>query len=63
MSMQLFTELFKHLDAATFGAGVVFGVALSIAAIVVINYILRFWKPILILSAVVTALSLLLLAI
>ena len=50
--MQIFTELFKHLDAATFGAGVLFGVALSIAVVVVASYILRYWKAALILCAI-----------
>ena len=60
--MQIFTELFKHLDAATFGAGVLFGVALSIAVVVVASYILRYWKAALILCAVTIAASLFILA-
>jgi len=60
--IKIFEEIFKHVNGATFGAGVLSGVALSIAALVVVGYVLRHWKVILILSAVVTAFSLLLLA-
>ena len=58
-----FNELFKHVDAATFGGGVVFGVALSIACYEVGAFISRHWKTVLILSAVTAAFSLFLLAI
>lgn len=60
--LKLFEEITKNLNAATFGAGVIFGVALSIAAVVVVSYVLRYWKAVLILSAVTAAVSLFLLA-
>ncbi len=62
MSMQIFTELFKHLDTATFIAGVIFGIALSIAVVVIASHILRHWKAALILCAIISAASLLILA-
>lgn len=61
--IKLFEELMKNLNGATFGAGVVFGIALSIAAVVVCSYVLRYWKAVLIISAVVTSAALLMLAI
>ena len=60
--IKLIEEIFKHVDGATFGAGVVFGIALTIAAIVVTSYVQRHWRAVLILCAVVTSLSLFALA-
>lgn len=50
--MQLFTELFKHLDAATFGAGAIFGIALSIAVYTIGAFVQAHWKTVLILCAI-----------
>ena len=63
MFMTILSELTKNLNGATFGAGVVFGVAVSIAAAVVCSYILKYWKAVLIGCAVVTSAALLMLAI
>jgi len=60
--MKIIEELMKNLNAATFGAGVVFGVALSIAALVVVGYILRYWKQALLLTAITATAALVALA-
>ena len=60
--MQILTELFKHLDTATFITGAIFGIALSIAVVVIASYILRYWKAALILCAITIAASLFILA-
>lgn len=59
----LFAELAKHLNQGAFLAGFISGIALSIAVYTVGVFISAHWKSTLIISAVVTALSLLLLAI
>ena len=53
----------KHLNALTFFAGVFVGGGVVVLFVVVCSYISRFWKPILLLSAVTAAVSLFLLAI
>ena len=59
----LFAELAKHLNQGAFMAGMVAGIALSIAVYTVGAFVSAHWKSTLIISTVVTALSLLLLAI
>ena len=59
----ILSELLKNVNAATFGAGVVFGVALSIAAVVVVSYVLKYWKAVLIGCVVLSTAALLMLAI
>jgi hypothetical protein len=52
--MQIFAELFKHLDAATFGAGVISGIALSIAVYTIGAFIRSHWKTTLLFCAIAT---------
>lgn len=55
--------LAKHLNQGAFLAGMVFGIALSIACYTVGAFIQRHWKSTLIICAVVTSAALLMLAI
>lgn len=60
--IKIIEEIMKHVNGATFGAGVVFGVALSIAALVVVGYVLRYWKQALLLTAITATAALVALA-
>lgn len=60
--MMIFEQVFRNINAVTFGAGVVFGVALSIAVYLIGSFIQAHFKQVLIVCAVVTAGSLFMLA-
>lgn len=62
---ELFTliqAITKHLNMLTFLSGVLVGGGAVVLFVVVCSYVSRYWKPILLLSAVTAAVSLLLLA-
>lgn len=56
--MQILAELAKHLNTGAFLAGLISGIALSIAAVTVLSFVAKHWKATLLTCVIIIAASL-----